>query len=645
MATLTIGASLTHDPARFGDVLVVGVHDPYSCELAEREVRATCSSVYRGNKRVVARMNLQGRWSVLIGAQDTNTIHLEWSPLTMSDDSSGDYRLITRGEAVMTLCHEMFHILFTSETRRPTWCKPEHWQDFFSMVNMTEDVRIEDLGEAEVPLFAHLRAVENDRLLTANLVHYTKFDLIRKVSVPWFAKRACSAGSETRFTNLMDANVARIVNDLYADFDAATRAGSTGELVDLLRPVYEALAPLMDSNVANGTPDNTDDTGDGTSDGEPDSEQGSSSESGDGDEQGTDVPDSSGDESGDESSDTDGNEQDSDADSEADGSSSGGDADEDDDEDDDDSSNDSDGGSTGGNGDPLSEDKPMRPDNKRGDWSGEDKSATPPEGYMTPEVMSGGEVDRIGTRVRRRGTSYDRVPSVTPIARKITAQLRRVLQSNADGAFVGRRRRGAFDVSSATRIALGDTRIFRKKEGPRGALDFSLVLCLDASSSVTGFVGDCIANAGVAIHEAARRVDGLDVALCVYGSTVLRTTPFGWDRTDPGNAAKYTRMGSAIHGGEGGGTSEDAALVWARAATRQRNAQQGLIVVLTDGGPNSWRNVQDQVACARMEGVLTGGIGVGYPAPHYHQFSSSTMDINGLPMALTTLLRTMMKAR
>ena len=570
MSTLTIAESLTSDPARFGDILCRNVHDPYTAEKAEREVRATCSSIYRGNRRVVANMNLQGRWAVLVGDRHGDAIHLDWSPYTMADDGSG-LRHIRRGEAVMTLSHEMFHVLFTDEVIRPEWCKPEHWSGFFTIVNLTEDVRIEDLGEAEVPLFAHLRRVENDRLLATNVVHYASFDFLRQVGVPWFAKRACSPGSEAQFSTLMGRDVARIVSNLYANFDAATRAGSTGELLELLRPVYEACAPFMQ---AGGGDSGTSQEGDGDSEGN-ESGEGQSGNTGDESDTGTSVPggdsvdaDEDADEDaagGGDDADEDGGEDGDEGDEQEAPGSNDGDGDSDDEDDGtDDQSGDSQGGGNGGDGDVPDDlsDKPMRPNSSRGDWDSGERDYDPPDFYdqNVMQTVNGDEIDTLSLRSRPR-TSYDRSAKIAPVTNKVAAQLRRVLQANANGAYVGRRRRGAFDVSSATRIALGDVRIFRKKEGPRGALDFSLVLCLDASSSVTGHVGDTIANAGLAIYEAAEKIDGLDVAICAYGSHIIRTLPFGWDRHAGRNPSAYRRMAASIHGGEGGGTGEDDAIV------------------------------------------------------------------------------------
>ena len=647
MTTLTIAESLTSDPARFGDDLLANANDPCEVEKAEREVRVTCSSIYRGNRRVIAKMNREGGWSVLVGERYGDAIHLQWSPYTMADDGSVS-RYIKRGEAVMTLSHEMFHVLFTGEVIRPEWCKPGHWKEFFTMVNLAEDVRIEDLGEDEVPLFAHLRRVENDRLLATNVGHYASFDTIRQVGIPWFAKRACSTGSEAQFSTLMGKEVARIVSNLYADFDAATRAGSTGELVDLLRPVYEACVPFMSGGGGAGADESEGDSGSsGSSEGQPGANTGDESDTGTSvsgsddadDDADEDAPSGSSDD-GDDGEDGEEQSPESDDASEGDAEGEGDDSDE--------QSGDSQGSGSGGDGDVPDDlsDRPMRPDGKRGDWSSGERSFDEPDHYdnHTMSTVNGGEINVLSAR-SRGGTAYDRSSSVAPVAGKVAAQLRRVLQANANGSYTGRRKRGAFDVSSATRIALGDVRIFRKKEGPRGALDFSLVLCLDASSSVTGYVGDTIANAGLAIYEAAERINGLDVALCVYGSRILRTIPFGWDRREGGNPRAYRRMASSVHGGEGGGTGEAGAIVWARAATRNRAAEQGLIVVLTDGAPNNRRAVADQVTAARAEDVMTGGIGVCYDAPNYHQFSASAQSVTYVPGALASLLRTMMSAR
>ena len=264
--------------------------------------------------------------------------------------------------------------------------------------------------------------------------------------------------------------------------------------------------------------------------------------------------------------------------------------------------------------------------------------------YYDTGHTNGDEIDNLTGR-SSPGTNYDRRSIVTPLSLKVRSALRRSLQENANRGFIGRRKRGVFDVSSSRRIAIGDTRIFRERTGPRGALDFSLVLCLDASSSVHGVVGDNIANAGLAVYEAASGMDGVDVALCVYGNTVIRSTPFGWDKDATKRSKRdYSRMAAAIHGGDGGGTGEHNALVWARSASMKRNAQQAMILVLTDGGPNSREAVAEQVQFARHEGIVTGGIGVMYQPPSYHEYNGSVDSLDQLPSAVTTLVRTMMRA-
>jgi len=286
----------------------------------------------------------------------------------------------------------------------------------------------------------------------------------------------------------------------------------------------------------------------------------------------------------------------------------------------------------------------VRPDRTFGDWdtprddsgkNGSDRIDQLMDGQFIPPVQTG---EGMGT--------YDVATSVA--SRSIRAQLNRVLQHNADGSYAGRKRRGSFDVKRASKLSLGDTRVFRTKQGPRGARDFSLVMLLDASSSVRGVCGRHIAQAGYAIKRASDQIHGLDVAVAAYGGRgPIGAIPF--DAT----ADQWSRLPDMLYqiaGGQGGGTDETNALVWARGASVARGAEQPLIVVLTDGHPNDRFTVREEVGKARRLGILTGGIGVARRTyepvvPDYHEFYATTRDLSSIPSVLAELLRRMMKAR
>ena len=651
----TISGTLASDPARWTHPICADTI--YSRTEAEREIIATASAVLGRTARIVAHHNHTGTWAVDIERDKGQKVyHLYWSSVT-TDNNGGQFLVqITRGEALVVLMHELFHVLFTDNVTRPDYCHPAHWEQFFSVVNMTEDVRIEDAGENEVPVFGSLRRVENERLLLGNEAGYSQMDSIRHVCLALYSARCADASIASRFVDRLSTAEEDAFDACLAEFHEACDQRSTQALVDKLEPVYDALLPFLPP-VGGGKPDDGEEGGEPGDDesGEGESGEGESGEgeSGDGGTGGT-SPQGNDDESGDDES---GNDDDSGDDESGNDDDSGGDeSGNDDDSGDDESGNGGDdqpggesggnntshGGVTGGNGE-LGDD-PVRPDRTFGDWdtprddsgkNGNDRIDQLMDGQFIPPAQTG---EGTGT--------YDHATSVA--SRSIRAQLNRVLQHNADGSYAGRKRRGSFDVKRASKLSLGDTRVFRTKQGPRGARDFSLVMLLDASSSVRGACGRHIAQAGYAIKRASDQIHGLDVAVAAYGGHgPIGAIPF--DAT----ADQWSRLPDMLYqiaGGHGGGTDETNALVWARGASVARGAEQPLIVVLTDGHPNDRFTVREEVDKARRLGILTGGIGVARRTyepvvPDYHEFYATTRDLSSIPSVLAELLRRMMKAR
>lgn len=632
-ALQTIGSSLTVDPARWSDVLVNRGYygEAHGYSIAEREVVATASAIIKDGRPVHSYHNSEGRWAVRIDPTTGKYVSLVWSAYT-PDEISGSLRHITRGEAVMVLCHEMFHVLFTTEIKRPSWCKPEHWRDFFTCVNFAEDVRIEDLGESVVPVFSMLRRIENDRSMAPNSLHYDQFDFVRKVMIVLYAEACCTNADV--FDGLPDAAVQSVIDGSRAAFTAATNAPDTPTLVENLRPLYDLLVPYLDAAAGGGgDQQGGDESGEGEdAGGEGGTTQQQTAAGEDDSGEGGSTPDKQ------------------DATNEGGGGGGAGHRDEDADEDEDDGA--TDGGEDEDDATDTSEDTtpspdgnaddPVRPDRERNRWD-TDRDTSPVSTSDEDATING---DEVMVRFRTRHWTHDDNASrrMAPVTRRVVRNLRRTLQDNANGGWISRRKRGAFDASSAKRLGIGDLRAFRARSGPKGSLDFSLVLCLDSSGSVCGSVGECIADSGVALYEAARQIDGLDVALCVYGSGVQVGIPFSTDPDTRRAKNMYTRALRCIRGGSGGGTMEADALVWARAVSRKRAAQAQMIVVITDGQPYAEDDVRYQIAAASREGVVTGGIGVGYVEPEYHTYHQQVTDAQQVPHALGNLIRTMMRA-
>ena len=642
----TISGTLAGDPASWRDRMVVDTVAARSD--AEREIVATASAVLGKTARIQPHHNTRGTWAVDIErAQGGKVYHLFWSSQTTNNE--GTYLVpITRGEALMVLLHELFHVLYTDWVERPDWCHPAHWQDFFSVLNMAEDVRIEDAGEQEVPVFATLRKVENERLLLGNEGGYPQMDSIRHVCLALYASRCADSSIAGKFVGMLNTQERDAFDTCLSDFHWACDQRSTQGTLDNLRPVYEALLPFFPP-VGGGGGGGGDEQGEGEEEqgegGEGGTTEGGTTESPQGgssgdDESGDDTGDGGGDdESGDDESgdDESGDDESGDDTGDGGGDDEGGESGE---------SGASEGGHQGGTGAPDElniDDEPLRPDRQAFEWDKERRKGVSGSGDRIDQLLDGSFIPASTLSIE----SYERATVVT--SRSIRSQLNRVLQHNADGSFAGRKRRGSFDVNSARRLSLGDTRVFRTKQGPRGARDFSLVMLLDASSSVRGRCGKSIAQAGYAIKRASDGINGLDVALAAYGgSGPIAAIPFG------ANDAQWrtlSGMCELVSHGSGGGTDETTAMLWARRASEKRNAEQPLIVVLTDGHPNNGITVREQVDEARRSGILTGGIGVTRIAGHdpvvpdYHEFYATARDLAAIPTVLAGLLRTMMRAR
>ncbi len=638
----TISGTLAGDPARWRDRLIAD--SVASRSDAEREIVATASAVLGKSARIQPHHNMTGTWAVDIErAQGGKVYHLFWSSQTTNDE--GTFLVtITRGEALMVLLHELFHVLYTDWVERPDWCHPAHWQDFFSVLNMAEDVRIEDAGEQEVPVFATLRKVENERLLLGNVGGYPQMGSIRHVCLALYAARCADSSIAGRFVGMLNTQERDAFDTSLSDFHFACDQRSTQGVLDNLRPVYEALLPFLPPIGGGGGGDEPgedeqesgDEPGEG---GEGGTTEGGTAESPQGVSSGDDESgdDESGDgESGDDES---GDDESGDDTGDGGGDDEGGESGESGD-------NTGDGGHQGGSGSPdelTIDDEPLRPDRQAFEWDKERTNYQRTSGDRIDELLNGSFIDAPNNPV----DPYERATGVT--SRAIRSQLNRVLQHNADGSFAGRKRRGSFDVNSARRLSLGDTRVFRTKQGPRGARDFSLVMLLDASSSVRGTCGRSIANAGYAIKRASEGIIGLDVALAAYGGQgPIAAIPFG------ASEAQWRSLGGMcefVTHGSGGGTDETTAMLWARRASEKRAAEQPLIVVLTDGHPNNGDTVRQQVDEARRSGILTGGIGVTRitgmepVVPDYHEFCATARDLAAIPSVLAELLRTMMRAR
>lgn len=639
MATLSPPAgrstlTLAHDSSRWDDDLCGNSRDIIELGRARRELAATLSAVVGGRRRIEMHHNEQGRWSVIVGDALETTVILEWSCYTPDESNAGWRRNVTRGEALSTLVHEAMHVLYTDNVAIPSWVDPSHRDQFHMILNFAEDVRIEDLGEAVVPAFANLRRKENERLVGPNVTNWPHADLTRQVCSVLFCEVSAQSGAR-KFAPLLrnNPNIDHLIRNARPSFVFATQANDTAGVINRLRPFYDLLAPYLTGTTPPPPPptdteegEDGEDTGTGEGGGEGDDDTGTPV-NGDTTDPGEDDSDTSGDDD-----DTDG---DDDITSE---------------------SRDNDGGEDEAPPDsktttPTSHET-IRPNAPRGQWEQiveREQGPVPTDRNGYDSYFDGDPISWNDSYDSGGFVSASRIRSST-VTGRVVKNLRRVLQDNSNGGWSTRKRSGVFDPGQSTRIALGDMRTFRKRREAKGSLDYSLVVCLDSSSSVSGLVGQAIADAGLSMVDAAARIPGLDVAICAYGGTVHYAIPFDKcvhdvHRDGSRNIGRLSSLLSGCQDGVGGGTHEALALTWAFAASEKRAAQSQMVVVITDGAPSYRYEIPSLIEDARSRGIRTGGIGVMHAAPSYHEYAVRVDELVELPATLADLIRTMMKGR
>lgn len=119
--------------------------------------------------------------------------------------------------------------------------------------------------------------------------------------------------------------------------------------------------------------------------------------------------------------------------------------------------------------------------------------------------------------------------------------------------------------------------------------------------------------------------------------------PFGHDEKD--RERVIVRTAWDVANGNGGGTDETSALVWAHEVSKRRSAEKPLVIVMTDGYPNNPQSCRHAVDAMRADGIVTGALGIMMEAPEYHEYSASAATYDQMPTALMDMLRDMMKAR
>lgn len=214
----------------------------------------------------------------------------------------------------------------------------------------------------------------------------------------------------------------------------------------------------------------------------------------------------------------------------------------------------------------------------------------------------------------------------------LQGQQRRLQTAGCSGRRIDQRR--------LVRMALGDPRIFRKKEEVT-ALNTAVVVLVDCSGSMIRSSGprtySTIANASAfALHTALYHLAGVQVASAVFGglgsADVSLVCDFGEKPQEEAFAVS-----------PGGSTPTDQGLWYARAALLARPESRKIILLITDGYPDDMNMAQRAATRTRQEGIEIAAIGIVTDAVrHLCDQYCVVQQVAQLPQALFGVLEKMM---
>jgi len=211
------------------------------------------------------------------------------------------------------------------------------------------------------------------------------------------------------------------------------------------------------------------------------------------------------------------------------------------------------------------------------------------------------------------------------IRRKLLTELDAL--ANAE-LHVGKRGR-SLSSRHLDRVMTGDSRVFKSK-AECVAPNTAVMLVQDVSGSMSGYPIQLASQALYAAALAMEGIEGIDVAAMAFpgNGKVL-----GFGESPRTQQAKFQLTAW------GGTPMADAVLVASQALLGQLNARR-LMIVLTDGAPDSYPETQSMIASAEASGIEVYGVGICTNAVQ-GLFTRWTQvdDISELPARLVSLVR------
>ena len=189
---------------------------------------------------------------------------------------------------------------------------------------------------------------------------------------------------------------------------------------------------------------------------------------------------------------------------------------------------------------------------------------------------------------------------------KLTARLQGLVQSHAMSRVRPARRGRTLSPGALHRAALGDPRVFQRRE-ERAAPNTAVHLLVDLSFSMAGGADRVALDAAMALALALEPLRGVSCAVTAFPG--LHGSPTRVTRIQSHGERVRGRAGAFIQCARGG-TPMTGALWYAAADLLARREARKVLLTLTDGQPDDRASAADLVARATASGLELIGVGI-----------------------------------
>ncbi len=201
-------------------------------------------------------------------------------------------------------------------------------------------------------------------------------------------------------------------------------------------------------------------------------------------------------------------------------------------------------------------------------------------------------------------------------------------------------RSGRVDTRLLARLSTANPRVFSRMAEKQG-LDTLVHLLLDASSSMSGNRIRLACQACFAVAYALTKISGVNVAVTSFPNGVLNAN----DSKSWATVAQILTAKESLHSGfcfsTSGSTPMAEALWWLLQQMQNSQEERKIVLILSDGEPDSQKEAQRAVEAHRTAGHEVYGIGIATRAMSnlIGDHAKAVFDLQGLHQAIFEMLQ------